>query len=121
MHGVVVDPGHDVRPAKPLRVLERRVRDLLTGFEIDQPDDDGCRAEIDREAVNRTGGAGNFFAGRRLNDAVAGKTRTEVGQSGAEVHPAFLPLARTGALFFHCSVEPDTVERKPFRRKKVFG
>jgi hypothetical protein len=72
MTGVVVDPGHDVRAAEALRVLERGVRDLLAGLEIDQPHDDGRGPEIDREAVNRTGRAGDFFAGHRVDHSIAG-------------------------------------------------
>ena len=45
MFGVVVDSGHDVRAAEPLRILERRVCDELAGLEIDQTDDDGRGAE----------------------------------------------------------------------------
>jgi hypothetical protein len=71
MHAVVMDPGHDVRTAEALRILERRVRNLLTGFEIDQSDHDGGGPEVDREAVDRPGRTGDFFAGRRVDDAIA--------------------------------------------------
>ena len=71
MLGVVMDPRHDVRAAEALRILERRVGDLLAGLEIDQPDDDGCGAEVDRETVNRAGRAGDVLAGRRVDDAIA--------------------------------------------------
>ena len=59
MLGVVMDPRHDVGPAEALRILERRVGDELAGFEIDQPEHDGGGAEVDREAVDRTGRAGD--------------------------------------------------------------
>ena len=71
MPGVVMDPGHHVRAAEALRILERRVRDELAGFEIDQPDDDGGRPEVDREAVNRTGRAGDLFPGHGVDDTIA--------------------------------------------------
>ena len=71
MLGVVVDPGHDVRAPEALRVLERGVRDLLAGLEINEPDDDGCGPQIDRQPVNRTGRAGDVFAARRIDDAIA--------------------------------------------------
>jgi hypothetical protein len=71
MPGVVMDPRHDVGAAEALRVFERRVGDLLAGLEVDQADDHGRGTEIDREAVNRPARAGDFFAGARLDDAIA--------------------------------------------------
>ena len=60
MLGVVVDARHHVRAAEALRVLERGVGDQLAGLEIEQPEDDGRRAEVHREAVNRASSTRDF-------------------------------------------------------------
>ena len=62
MSGVVVDARHHVRAAEALRILERRVGDELAGLEVEEPQDDRRRAEIHRDAVNRTAGAIDLLA-----------------------------------------------------------
>ncbi len=80
MSGVVVDPRHDVRAAKALRVLERRIGDELAGFEIDQPDDDRGRPEIDREAMDRTGRSGRSSS-PLIPSTMRSPSRTTAGSS----------------------------------------
>ena len=42
---VVVDAGHDVGAAEPLRIFERRVGDQLAGLQVEQPQHDRRRAQ----------------------------------------------------------------------------
>ena len=69
MVGVVLDARHHVGPAEALRVFERRVGDELAGFEVDQAQDDGRRAQVHRDAVDRPGRAVDFDAVEQ--DAIA--------------------------------------------------
>src|SRR5712692_5654238 len=50
-----------------------------------------------------------------FDNAVADKARAQIGQSGAEVNRALLPLASTGALFFHRPLEPRPIHTESFR------
>ncbi len=62
MLGVVADARHDLGSAEALRVLERRVRNLLAGFEIEETEHDRRRAEVHREAMDRGGRPCDLFA-----------------------------------------------------------
>ena len=74
---VVVDARHHVRAAEALRVFERRVGDQFAGFEVDQAQDDGRRAEVHRDAVDRPGGARDLDAVDEDAIAVARDGRIE--------------------------------------------
>ena len=108
MVGVVVDARHHVGAAEALRVFERRVGDELAGLEVDQAQDDGRRAEVHRDAVDRAGRAVDLDAVEEDAVAVARDARVErhllplVGQAQGVALDAHLAAAHRVA--FHLAV-----------------
>ena len=53
MLAIVADAGHHVGAAEALRILERRIGDQLSGFKIEEPQDNSRGTEVHGDTVNR--------------------------------------------------------------------
>jgi len=89
---VVVDARHHVRTTESLRILERRVGNLLARLEVEEAQHDGRGAEIHREAVNRPGASSDLSSFNEDAIAVARHCWLELERTRTHRKPERMPL-----------------------------